>query len=210
MSVLTTLSPLSPSLFFDTSLTIKQRSGKRFARGAFLPNFTQLLNEDPFADLALFWSEQGLSLDLLVREPITGALFPHFRRGDSLELFIDTRKLTKTSVITRFCHHFLFLPEEVEGVQGCELTRFRADDSRQLADPSLFVIKTTARRLSYQMEIDIPSSAIYGYDPAVIDVIGVSYRINRKAKAPQHLALSSHLFALEKHPDFWATAFLKE
>jgi len=206
--VISTLADLSPTAFFDVLVELKKKPSKRAARRTFLPDLSALLSEESFADLAVYWTTHGLSLNLVVRTPLTATYFPHFRRGDSLELFLDTRKQAKSHVITRFCHHFVFTPEEVDGVQARELTRFRADDTHDRADPSLFTGKTTPTRSGYQMEIEIPKTAIYGYEPEAAHLLGLSYRVNRAHKPPQHFSLSSRTFSLEKHPELWPTAKL--
>ncbi|MEM7174880.1 MAG: hypothetical protein AAF443_02985 [Chlamydiota bacterium] len=206
--MLNTLAPLSPAMFFDCTFTVKRRKSRRYMRSSLVPNLSKLLGEEHFADLGFYWSDQGFHIDLLVRKPLTHVAFPNFRRGDSLEFLINTRELTKVSVVTRFCHHFVFLPEEIENIQAHEVTRFRADDTHDLADPKLFIVKVTPSRLEYRMEIEIPNAALYGYDPETVTAIGFAYRVNRADGEPQHLPLSSRFFNLEKHPDLWATAHL--
>ncbi|MGE0197611.1 MAG: hypothetical protein AB7N99_09670 [Simkaniaceae bacterium] len=192
MSALKDLRPFSPSGFFQVRTKI-HRGGRKQV----LPDTTGLLVEEKFADLAVSWSPEGLSFTAQVKK------IPE--EGDYLELFIDTRDLKTTNSITRFCHHFLFYPEEVEGVQALEVTRFRGEDKHELADSSLFIVDTTVKRASYEMEIGIPQEALHGYNPSEFKRLGFCYRFVRKEGAPQHFGISSRFFALEKHPELWAT-----
>jgi len=196
MSVLN-LRPFSPSGFFQVRAKVYRAGRKQL-----LPDTTGLLAEKKFADVALSWNPQGLSVYAKLKKAP--------EEGDFLELFIDTRDLKTTSSITRFCHHFLIYPEEVDGLQAIEVTRFRSDDSHELADSSLFVVDTSIKHSSYEMEIGIPKEALYGYDPTEFKRLGFCYRFVRKNAPPQHFAVSSKFFSIEKHPELWASLELKE
>lgn len=202
--MLNELSPLPPASFFQMSAKIKKKVG----RLTYLPDTSGLLNETMFARVAAIWAPGGLTLHVQVKKPLEESLYPKYREGDSLEFFFDTRDLKNAQSVHRFCHHFVFLPEEVDGIQAQEVTRFRSDETHELADPSLFVVQTTVNRRDYEMEIHIPKEALHGYDPSEFKRLGFTYRINRYGGDPQHFALSSRFFSLEKHPGLWATLIL--
>lgn len=201
MTVLKDLRPFPPSGFFHLRAEVLQEGKKRLNSQYFLPDTTGLLGERKFADLAFAWSPQGLTAYAQVKKTL--------EEGDYLELFIDTRDLKTTSVLTRFCHHFLFYPEEVEGTQALEVTRFRGDDKHELAASTLFNVKTVVKKNTYTMDIRIPKEALYGYDPKEFMRLGFCYRFVRKNGEPQHFGVSSHFFTLEKHPALWASLELK-
>ena len=198
------LAPLTPSGFFELVGAIPDLDKKK-KRVAFLPDTSGLLGEEKFADIALYWTDEGIQVILRAQKSIDEVLFPAFSEGDSLELFFDTRDLKTASAITRFCHHFVFLPEDVEGIQAQEITRFRSEDAHKYADPALFVIETEVKRSRYEMTIEIPKQALYGYDPREFQRLGFTYRINRPKGDPQHFAASSHFYAIERHPELWAS-----
>lgn len=202
------LSPFSPASFFASSHKIKKDQKKKIHSSDYLPNMSGILNEDSFADVALLWSLQGLRVHVEVDKPLENVLFPKYREGDSIELFFDTRDLKTVQSVTCFCHHFVFLPEEIDGVKVHEVTRFRSDESHELADPSHFVIQTEVSRKSYSMDIHIPKQALHAYDPKTFKHLGFAYRINRAKGDPQHFAVSSRFFSLEKHPELWASLTL--
>lgn len=126
---------LSPINFFqmrvDCHYAAKGVAGQKY----FLPNTSQLCGDEYFAKLALGWNEQGIDCLAEVSQPFHHAHYPDVTRGDSVELMIDTRDVKSSGYNTRFCHHFFFLPEPVEGIQAGELTRFRTEDKHELCDP---------------------------------------------------------------------------
>ena len=170
MTVLKELKPLSPAAFFDVKASVPKADKKHSFKKGVLPDGSGLTGDGRLAKIALIWSPSGVFLEIGVKLAI--------EEGDFLDLFIDTRDLKNSNVITRFCHHFIIYPEEEGGV---EVTRFRGDDSHELADPSLFSVKTTVKRSSYTFEIGIPKEALYGYDPTEFKRLGFTYRFQKKS-----------------------------
>jgi hypothetical protein len=115
------------------------------------------------------------------------------------------RDLKTKSHVSKFCHHFVFTPDEKEGVHGKETTRFHSDDVHRLCDPDDLSVSVDAKESSYTLKIEIPAHCLFGYDPKQFPRMGFTYRI-RRAKAPaQHFAVSSEEYPLEQHPALWAT-----
>ena len=199
MTVLKELKPLSPAAFFEVRTSVSKAEKKKAFKKALLPDASGLTGEGSLAKVAILWSSSGLFFHVEVKIGI--------EEGDLIDLFIDTRDLKNSNVITRFCHHFTFFPDEEKGV---EVTRFRGDDSHALADPSLFSIKTEVKRSSYTFEIGIPKEALYGYDPTEFKRLGFTYRLKKKSGEKQHFNLSSDFFHIEKHPALWASINLSE
>jgi len=202
--MLNELSPFPAASFFNVSVKIKKKVG----RLSYLPDTAGLVNEKSFARVAVTWASGGLTLHIHIKKPLEESLYPKYREGDSVEFFFDTRDLKNAQSVHRFCHHFIFLPEEVDGVRAQEMTRFRSDEAHELAAPELFVVQTTVNRRDYEMEIHIPKEALHGYEPSEFKRLGFAYRINRSGGDPQHFSLSSRFFSLEKHPGLWATLIL--
>lgn len=173
-----------------------------------MPEMSDLLGEEAFARLAVTWHERGLTLFFDVKKPLEEIHYPRYREGDSLEVFLDTRDVKNAQSVHRFCHHFVFLPEETEGVRAEEVTRFRGEEAHELANPELFVVQTTVSRRGYEMEVNLPKETLHGYDPSEFKRLGFACRINRFGGEPQHFGLSSRFFSLEKHPGLWATLIL--
>src|SRR3990167_1768566 len=86
-------------------------TAEKMQRSFLLPNTTALLSEESFAQVAFAWNEEGLYVALFSSLPFQGCAYPHYETGDAFELFVDTRDLKTVTTLTRFCHHFLFLPK---------------------------------------------------------------------------------------------------
>ncbi|MBS3903801.1 MAG: hypothetical protein KGZ39_00560 [Simkania sp.] len=207
------LPPLSPETFFEVSADVFKasvlpsgRSRKRFS----LPDTSLLLDQETFAVFYMSWDVSGISIDCQVQQPFSDCVYPKFDEGDGLELFIDTRDLKTVGVVHRFCHQFLFLPVEVQGVKAVEITQFRGDDLHPLADPSELVAKTVLEKKSYSFSIFLPKEVLHGYDPIGVPRLGFSYRLHRHKGEPQHFTLSTRACSIERNPALWASLQLKE
>lgn len=174
-----------------------------------LPEMGKLLDEETFAEVGFAWNEEALFIEVLFHKPFEESAFPNFDEGESVELFIDTRDLKTAGFMTRFCHHFVFLPHSDLGKLCYELSRFRSEDSHPLCDPDELEVKADLRSKEISMQIVIPQQCLHGYDPRNFPRLGFTYKINRKGGAPQHFAVSSALFALDQQPSLWASLKLE-
>jgi hypothetical protein len=170
-----------------------------------LPSSTSLTSEDSFADLKMGWNEEGVELVIELHTPFTAVRYPDLQRGDSVELFFDTRDLKTSGFNTRFCHHFYFLPEAIEGHMAGELTRFRTEDTHPLCDPADLKVRAQFQKNGYQMHLMIPAHCLHGYDPEQFERLGFTYRINRVEGPSQHFALVSDDYPIEQHASLWAS-----
>jgi len=171
-----------------------------------LPSIETLSDREVFAEVAMGWSEEALYFVFDVDVPLDEVLYPDFAKGDSIELFIDTRDIEGASSLSRFCHHFFFLPYPVQQVQAGEITRLRADQSRPMADPSAFAVEMEETKSGYKMAIRIDRTGLFGYSAPEFDRLGLSYRINRFKDEPQ--IYSSTDFKFASHPNLWAQVHL--
>ena len=182
------IEPLAPLAFYEVETTLAY--GKK---PQILPDFSELLAEERFAEVRMGWTEKGFQFYVDIDKPFEEIVHPDFTSGDSIEIFIRA---------LGFYHHFLFLPANDEGLVAEEVTRLRSIDVRPLADPALLHVRTDHKKKSYAMEIEIEAEAVKGFEEA--REIGFNYRINRYRGEPQHFSLSSHEFAFEKHPELWS------
>ena len=188
--ILEELPALSPVQFFLLSWECP------YLKGGELPNVSDFCAEEFFADLFMAWHEEKITIEVRVRGRT---------EDDAVELFFDTRDLKTKSHVSRFCHHFVFTPDEREGGHGRETTRFSGDDVHRLCDPEDLTVLVDAKESSYTLKIEIPAHCLFGYDPRQFPRMGFTYRI-RRAKAPaQHFAVSGDEYSLEQHPSLWAT-----
>lgn len=197
---------LSPVQFFGLTAECQFIRGSLKPEKAYLlPSTSDLLNEEPFADLYSAWNFEKLYFHIEVHRPFQKVMEADFRKGDSVELFIDTRDLKTRGVITQFCHHYVIYPIETQNYFGREITRFRNEDTHRLCHPEDLLITPELRDNSYALSIEIPARCLHGYDPLSFSRIGFTYRINRYEGASQHFAVSSEEYIIEQHPATWGT-----
>ena len=198
--------PLSPAGFVRLSVDIPYSQEKKvkspYKKPFLLPHAGALLGEERFADVSMWWHQEGIGLSILVHKGFEDVSFPN--QGDGIELFFDTRDLKEAGSLHKFCHHFVFLPKDVDGVVACEMTKMRADDAHPLCDPRLLHIETTFSKKSYEMHIFLYKEALHGFDPQQFDRLGFMYAMHRKNGPSQHLSISSDEYAIDKYPSLWA------
>lgn len=212
MSLFEDLPSFSPVQFFGVSADCfyVEESPLKPEKSFLLPSTEELLSEEPFADLYAGWNEEKLLFYLVAHTPFQNAQEGDFRKGDSLELFFDTRDLKTKGFISKFCHHFVFFPVEVQNFYGREVTRFRGDDLHRLCHPEDLQVTSQLFEDSYHLSIEIPAACLHGYDPSVFSRLGFTYRINRAGGAPQYFAVSSDEYTIESHPSTWGTLKLQK
>jgi hypothetical protein len=209
--------PLFPLEFFSAACSIGHSKislttpSSRAMRSTFaLPDTSELLGEEKFSEMGCCWNEDGISIEVFVDKPFDEVYFPYFSKGDAIELFFDTRDLKTAGFATRFCHHFVILPQALNEIQAIEMTHFRTEDTHPLCDPNDLAVHADFQKDSYSVRILIPAHCLHGYDPKVFDRIGFAYRIHRYGGKPQHFTVSSEHFALEQSPRFWASLTMKK
>lgn len=170
-----------------------------------LPSTSDMLDEEAFADVYTAWNFEKLHFLIAVKTPFQRIGEGDIRKGDSVELFLDTRDLKSKGAISRFCHHFVFFPAQLQGCYGREITRFRNEDVHRLCHPEDLTVTPHLQAQSYMLEIEIPANCLTGFDPMSFPRLGFTYRINRADAPPQHFAVSSDEYAIEQHPATWGT-----
>lgn len=196
---------LSPINFFQIQVDCHQTAQDVQHKKYLLPNTSQISAEEHFAKVSMGWNKQGLEFYVEVSEPFQQSYYPDITKGDSVELMIDTRDVKTSGYNTRFCHHFFFLPEPLEGVQAGELTRFRTEDKHELCDPSELTVKSVIKSDKYFLKISIPTQCLVGYDPDQFKRLGFTYRINRYHGDPQHFSVVTADYQIEQQPSLWSS-----
>lgn len=201
--------PLSPINFFQISADCHHTKSELTTsnlRTHQLPDISSISNEDSFADVAMGWNIDGIEVLVHIKEPMHEVYYPEVSRGDSVELFFDTRDVKTSGFNTRFCHHFFFLPEAFEGHAAGEITRFRTEDVHELCDPRELKVKVLkGKKEGYTLIISIPSHCLYGYDPEQFNRLGFTYRINRAGGAPQHFSVMTQDYQIDQQPSLWSS-----
>lgn len=175
-----------------------------------LQSTSDCLDEESFADFYCGWNEEKFSIKVDVRVPFRSIGEADFRRGDSLEVFIDTRDLKSKATFSKFCHHFVFFPVEHQGYFGREISRFRNEDAHSLCPSEDLEVKADLKKDRYSLLIDIPSHCLFGYEPQVFSKLGFTYQLNRAEGRPQHFSVSSEQYVIEQNPALWATLKLEK
>lgn len=188
---------------------VREKPSLKEMQRSCLPSVSDLLGEEAFAEVSVKWSESALYLACFVDLPLAGSEYPDFETGDAIEYFIDTRDLKDSLVVTKFCHHFLILPQKVSTIQALEISRFRAENSHPLCSPEDLNVTVDLSRSGYSVLIEIPRTCLVGFDPLEMDHIGFTYRIHRKGGKPQHFSVSSCDYALEQYPKLWSSLSLR-
>jgi len=197
---------LSPVNYFSFAFDCHHRSQseKNWTKDKYLvPVPSELCNEVPFAKVYASWDQEGLYFTAKVNAPARETFLPDPVKGDSLELFIDTRNLKSAGFNHKFCHHFCFLPIPCDGVNASEITHFRTEDTHELCSPEDLKNIVRLNKKNYDMEIHIPGECLYGYDSEQIEEIGFNYRVNRFDGTPQHLFTLSSEFSIGQLPTLW-------
>jgi hypothetical protein len=170
-----------------------------------LPGTGFLHGEDQVAHAGIAWTKEHLAVFMESKLPFRNAFFPNVQQGESFEVFIDTRDRKDVRINNKFCHHFVFLPEEVDGVQAAEITRFRTDDAHPLCDPGKLQVFTKHKKTGFSLCGIIPADCLTGYDPDEFDRIGFTYRINFTGNRQQHFSVHSSEFSIEQNPALWGS-----
>lgn len=174
-----------------------------------LPDTSRLCNEIPFAAVAMGWNEERLHFHLQCNRPFHKSVYPSIQKGDSFEVFIDTRDMKSASFNTRFCHHFFCLPTPTEEeMQAGEITRFRTEDAHELCAPKDLIVRSEIFKKGYALDFIIPKQCLHGYEPDQFNRIGFTYRVNAYGGAPQHFSVSSTDFPFEQGPSLWSSVRL--
>lgn len=212
MSLFDDTPSLSPVQFFGVTADCQYiQDTLKKDKDYLLPSTAELLGEESFADVYTGWNVDKLSFYFVVKAPFQKISETDFRRGDSIELFLDTRDMKTKGVVSKFCHHFVFFPALTQNFYGREVTRFRSDDTHRLCHPEDLQVTPDIFSNSYEVFIEIPAHCLFGYDPLSFSRLGFTYRINRTGASAQHFAVSSHEYTIEQHPATWGTLkLLKE
>lgn len=209
--------PLSPANFFEMRSLIHKINHSKWReeiqlKKYHLPDTSWLLNEGTNVhDRMTFnagWSEEGLYFFAHIEGKFDQSMYPNVSEGDCLELFLDTRDRKDSGFNTKFCHHFYFLPEAIEGHRKGEITRFRTEDAHPLCEPEEVYLESSVGTKSTKLKIFLPSAILVGWNPLEFKRLGFTYRLNRRSGEEEHFSVKTAEFAVEQEPSLWASCEL--
>ncbi len=198
------LPAISPASFYSFSLSIKKKKSWYV-----LPDIASLEAEDSFVTIKFRFTEDELSFRFEVDHPFQEAVFPQVEKGDGIELFLDTRDMKNAKAITKFCHHFVFLPAEVDGIWAAEVTKFRSDETHPYPDHEQIKPQVSHTKNGYALEVLLTKDTLFGYDPTTFSRIGFACRVHRKGKTPYFFGPDERDLSLASAPDTWPSVHLR-
>lgn len=191
--------PLSPSYFFNFHLTCSKWN-RGFEKKHLLPALCKLDGKSPFATVSIGWEQEGLHVQVEVLQDEIKVFYPDIQKGDSIELFIDTKNLKSAKTSHSFCHHFFFLPEPIEGIDRGEITRFRTEDTHPLCMKEDLECTIEHTKKGYTASIFIPERCLTGFQGEKNTKIGFGYRVNSSIELPQLFAIPKDTMVAEQYP----------
>lgn len=200
MDLCASFASLSPFFFVEQPLyPVKGEGlGKRHA----LPVVEECQDLPLLYPLQLGWHEEGLTFAVVVPRKSSKKQKQEPLSSLQLELFVATREHKELFYMTKFCHHFLFRFEASEGWECKEVTKFRGEETRPLALPTVFEVAMREAGGNLVIEVDVPQVALYGYDPLEVRTLGWTCRLSGEALEEQ-VYCSPQEFPPEQFPSYW-------
>ncbi len=180
-----------------------------------LPSFSELDDEQEFADIRMGWNEKGIGISVTVkskkRDVECDKRDP--AESDGLQVWIDTRDTQSIHRASRFCHHFCLIPSGF-GTNGkqpavIQLPIARAREEAAIADSDQFRILTKPNTKGYSLEAWFPAETLFGFDSACSDdrqnpLIGFYYYARDQELGEQFLSVGRE-FPFAQDPSLWST-----
>ena len=178
-----------------------------------LPDLMGVDGLSAFAQVYLAWDESGLYVAVHVPHKTRYRLDPrNHERGDSLEVFVDTRDVKDVRRGHRYCHRFYFLPGG-SGSDGKQPIgrQTSIDRAREQAPPCPEEsIRVGLRRLkkSYALEVKLPAAGLNGFQPGEFDRLGFTYLLHDSEHGTQSWSGGPDL-PIATDPSTWGTVALQ-
>jgi hypothetical protein len=175
-----------------------------------LPCFAELAGKQPFADVRLAWSEQGIVFNAAVsgKEQPPWCRDSRIDDSDGLQLFVDTRNTQNIHRAGRFCHRFAFLPigagRKLDEPVAMLLAINRAKESPREIETGALKVRCQRVADGYVLEGFIPAAALTGYSPADQPASGFSYAVIDRELGWQTFSVGPELPFVED-PSLWGT-----
>jgi hypothetical protein len=208
---------ISPSFLFRLRIPCRY-SGERWTQSGpqlgpqyIVPSFNAEIDNGPhFADLRLAWNEAGLIVNLRV----VGRTTPIWCResrvldSDGLHLWIDTRNTQGIHRASRFCHHFVFLPQGLGRMLtqpfATKLDIHLAKEHSKPVPLGTIQVCSARQENGYSLDGFIPAGAITGFDPQEHPRLGFFYSVRDRELGWQTFGVGEE-FPYATNPSLWGT-----
>lgn len=201
---------LMPIDLFSIEVTIPYLEGEKIKmKDIKLPSFPELFYTQAFADVGLYYNQEGIGGKLEIQAPFTSSEYPDFSHGDAFELLLSTKQTHNATSVSRFCHHFVIFPVEIGSFYAKEITHFRHDDTRPVFDPSPITVRSVFDKKSYTVDFFIPKSSLYGFED-MTDGFSFTYFLHNVKQGVQSFCASNENFTVSQMPSLWAHGILQK
>ena len=217
-------SPLVPPRFlFRYTCEVQSLSSIPKKRGASLlglakkyrlPNLTQMDDAPSFAEVAVAWNNEGLGISFEVsgKKENLNCTPETPTENDSVQFWIDTRNTKTIHRASRFCHHFVALPNGSGSKKDQpsleQLAINNAREASPIAEPESMEVKSKITSSGYLLECWLSKESLNGFDPKASPLIGFEFLVKDKELGEQSLGMSSE-FPIHYDPSLWATLNLE-
>lgn len=157
--------------------------------------------EGTFAQVFAAWDKRGIHYHFSVEKETDLSIDNDPRKGDSIELFFNTRPSDSRTFLTQFCHHFVLTPVEMRGTLFREVTKFRTEETHPFVTQQDVSVSSHLDTDRYLIDCILPFSVFHGYEKK--KPLTFFYRINRKESSPQSLSASHQEYEPQKTPLLW-------
>ncbi len=179
-----------------------------------LPHFGAFEGQDPFADMRLGWTPEGLlvSVEIGKKKQSLWCRQNEVLESDGLQLWIDTRNTTNVHRASKFCHWFVFLPTGGGPQSESPVATMLKINRSNEVPPTVnrredLEVASKISKQGYQMTVWIPASTLHGWNTDDHRNFGFNYAVTDRELGWQTLAIGPEL-PIREDPSLWQTLAL--
>ena len=177
-----------------------------------LPDLSGLNRQDsePFAELRVAWSPNGLYFHLKVKNKKQSVWCRNTQllESDGIQIWIDTRDTHNVHRATRFCHWFLLMPggggNDRSEPMGTMLNINRAKEHSPSVNRFPLQVESSVQRTGYKLSAFLPSNSLNGWGPEEYRRVGFNYLVVDRELGHQTLGVGAN-FPIAEDPSLWST-----
>lgn len=166
-------------------------------------------------DFRFGWHERGVALTVALsgksRRPYCDPT--KLETSDSFRLILDTRDVRDVHRATRYCHRFLFLPDDAKAGVGAPqafwLPIHRAKASPNPVDVARIALAAEIKADGWTLSAFLPADLLTGYDPLEHTRIGLWFSLFDNELGWFNLQ-HPNTFPVEEDPSLWSAVDLAE